>query len=194
MSKIYAFLSKWTKFDNVVLSPYSAEIFARMARQYGFTPLGCGLQAILGIVIAAGLFFGAYALFMVGVKQYALDAYGIETAGTVTNVSFRHDYKSEWETVIYQFTTHQGATIKAKLDRPVQELSGLRTPFTVVYWERFPTISSPRGVQRNGGFVIVLALLFLLFGVHFVCLSRRMLHWRRNGFAASAVNSGEAGC
>ena len=193
MSKIYAFLSRWTKIDAAVLSPYSAAIFARIARQYGFTPLGCGLQAILGIVIAAGMFFGAYALFMVAVRQYALDAYGIETVGAVTDVSFRHDSKTEWETVIYEFTTHQGATIKAKLDRPVHELSGLRNPFTVVYWERFPTVNSPRGVQRNGG-AIVLAPVFLLAGVHFACLSRRMLYWRRNAFVGSPVNSGEAGC
>jgi hypothetical protein len=175
----------------VVVSPYSAAIFARMARKYAFTPRIWGVQAIAGIVIAVAMFVGACALFMVPVKQYGLDAYGIETVGTVTDVSFRHDSKTDWETVIYEFTTHQGATIKAKLDRPVQELSGLRNPFTVVYWERFPTVNSPRGVQPNGG-AMFLAPFFLLFGVHFACLSRRILYWRRNGFVGSPVSSGEA--
>jgi hypothetical protein len=192
VSKIYAFLSRWTKIDNAVLSPYSAAIFARMARKYAFTPRIWGVQAIAGIVIAVAMFVGACALFMVPVKQYGLDAYGIETVGTVTDVSFRHDSKTEWETVIYEFTTLQGATIKAKLDRPVQELSGLRNPFTVVYWERFPTVNSPRGVQPNGG-AMFLAPFFLLFGVHFACLSRRILYWRRNAFVGFPVNSGEAG-
>jgi hypothetical protein len=183
VSKIYAFLSRWTKIDAVVLSAYSAEIFARTARKYAFTPRIWGVQAIAGIVFAAVMFVSACALFMVAVKQYALDAYGIEAVGAVTDVSFRHEYKSEWETLIYEFTTHQGATVKAKLSRPVLELSGLRNPFTVVYWERFPTVNSPRGVQRNGG-AIVLAPVFLLAGVHFACLSRRMLYWSRNAFVA----------
>jgi hypothetical protein len=110
VSKIYAFLSRWTKFDAVVLSAYSAAIFARTARKYAFTPRIWGVQAIAGIVIAVVMFVGACALFMVAVKQYGLDAYGIETVGTVTDVSFRLDSKTEWETVIYEFTTHQGAT------------------------------------------------------------------------------------
>jgi hypothetical protein len=148
VSKIYAFLSKWTKIDDVVLSACSAAIFARTARKYAFTPRMWGVQAIAGIVFAVVMFLSACALFMVAVKQYGLDAYGVETVGTVTDVSFRLDSKSEWETVIYEFTTHQGATIKAKLYRPVHELSGLRNPFTVVYWERFPP--STRRVAFNG--------------------------------------------
>lgn len=128
-------------------------------------------------------------------KQHCLDAYGIETSGTVIDVSFRsltdvsyrtyspHN-KSEWQTIIYEFTTRKGATIRAKLYRPVHELSGLRDPFTVVYWERFPTVNSPRGAQRNPG-AIVLAPLFLLIGIHFACLSRRMVNWRRDLLVAS---------
>jgi hypothetical protein len=107
---------------------------------------------------------------MVAVKQYGLGAYGIETVGTVTDVSFRLDSKTEWETVIYEFTTHQGATIKAKLYRPVHELSGLRNPFTVVYWERFPP--STRRVAFNGTAARSFWRHFFCFSVYTLCACR----------------------
>jgi hypothetical protein len=190
-------LSMRTKLDFAILSPYRAAIFEKTAREYAFGPRVWRLQAIGGVVIAVLFFAGACAFTWVLAKPLYLDAYGIETTGTITDVSFRTDndrQKTSWETISYAFTTREGSAIKAKIDRPVRELSGLpdHGSINIAYWERFPLINTPRGVRPDTGAVIILTPIFFILCVHFACLSRRITNWRRRLLAEQSGASATA--
>jgi hypothetical protein len=58
----------------------------------------------------------------------------------------------------------------------------------IVYWERFPMVNSPRGVQLN--VAVFLAPLFLLAGIHCVLWSKRMIDWRRTLLRRDTVVAG----
>lgn len=191
MNGIYPFLSKWTRIDSAILCAYSQPVFERVARKYDFGPKVWMLQSIGGMLIALLMWVGGIAFVTVSVKQSLLDAYGTSTPGVVKNVSFRtesYGHKTKWQTLDYEFTTGQGATIEARLDRPVREWSGVldHHHLVVVYWDRFPELNAPRGVHRGGGALVLLGVLFMLGGVHFLCFVRRGLRWRRSLLAASA--------
>jgi hypothetical protein len=175
-----------------IVSVYNAAVFERVARKREYSQRGWLAQALLALAIAAILFAGALALFTVAAKQLYLEAYGLEVPAKVTNIAYRTENyrKTRWETVAYEFTTVQGETITGKLDRPVSELSGLpdRNHFRIAYWERFPSINAPRGVQTNGG-AIMLTPLFFLFGLHFALWSKRIFGWRRTLLQAKATVS-----
>ena len=178
-----------TMFDDIV-GVYDKAVFEQRARERGYTRRTWGVFALLAIAIATVLLAGAVGLFTVAAKQLYLDVYGTETLGRVVDVSTRANTfgrKTVWKTVIYEFTTPQGETIEAKLDRPVSELTNLpdRNHFMIAYWERFPSISSPRGVQTNAA--VFLAPLYLLFGIHFALWSKRLIDWRRTLVRPDAV-------
>jgi hypothetical protein len=191
VSGIYPFLSKWTRIDAAILSAYSQPVFERVARKHSFGPRAWMLQNISGMLIALVLLVGGLAMIAVAAKQSLLDAYGTRTPGIVKNVSVRTDtygHKIKRQTLDYAFTTGQGATIEARLERPAQELSGVldHDHLVVVYWDRFPDINAPRGVRRGGLGLVFLGVFFMLCGVHFGCIVRRGIRWRRSLLAASA--------
>jgi hypothetical protein len=191
MSGIYPFLSKWTRIDGAILCAYSQPVFERVARKHDFGPRAWMFQNIAGILIAIMLLIGGLAIIGAAARQSLLDAYGSSAPGVVKHVSFRtnsYGRKTKWQMLDYEFTTGQGASIKARLERPVQEWSGVvdHDRLVVVYWDRFPAINAPRGVRRGGGALVLLGALFMLCGVHFVCFVRRGIRWRRSLLAASA--------
>ena len=178
-----------TRFHDIVCV-YNKAMFEQRARERGYTPRTWGIFALVAIAIAVVLLTGAAGFFTVAAKQLYLNVYGTETLGRVVDVSYRSNTfgrKTRWKTVTYEFTTPQGETIRAKLDRPVAELRNLpdREHFMIAYWERFPSISSPRGVQTNEA--VFLAPLYLVFGIHFALWSKRLINWRQTLIRPNAV-------
>lgn len=172
------------------LCAYNAAAFERVVRRYPNGPRSLAFYAFLNIVIATIMLAGACAVLAVTGKSLYLDAYGVETPGKVLNISFHTDHRRiKWEKLQYEFTARQGGVIGGQLDRPVRELRNLpdSNRFTVRYWDRFPTISSPRGVQPDVGAMEVFAGFLLLGSVHFSCLAWRTIRWRRHLQAASGL-------
>jgi hypothetical protein len=188
VNRFYALLR--IRIDSAILSSYSQPAFERVARKYSFGPKAWMLQNVSAMLLALVLLVGGLAIIAVAAKQSLLDAYGTSTPGTVKSVSFRTEsyHKTKWQTLDYEFTTGQGATIEARLDRPVREWSGVldHNHLVVVYWDRFPELNAPRGVHRGGVALVLLGVFFMLCGVHFLCFVRRGLRWRQSLLAASA--------
>jgi hypothetical protein len=177
--------------DSAILSAYSQAAFERVARKYAFGPTAWMFQNIGGLLLALVLLAGALGIIAVAARQSLLDSYGTRVTGVVKHRALRTNsfgQKIKWQTLDYKFTTEGGATIEARLDRPVRELSGVldHDRLVVVYWNRFPDINAPRGVRRGGGALIVLGVLFMLGGVHCLCFVRRGIRWRRSLLSASA--------
>jgi hypothetical protein len=168
-----------------LLAPYSAAAFERVARGYFNGPKLSRFYAILSAALAVIMFSGACLLVATAVKSFYLDSYGVEAPGKILDVSFHTDsdrQHTKWKKLHYEFAVAPGHFIRGRLDRPVRELAMLREgdQFTVLYWDRFPSINSPRGVQSNVGITAVLAGLLLFPCVHFALLSRRLVRWRKN--------------
>jgi hypothetical protein len=193
---VYAFLSKWTKIDHI-LGAYSQPIFEKLARRYYRGPVATGVAAIVSLVLALGMVTGAGALSAVVGKPFYLDAYGTEAAGTVTDLSFHtnsYRHRQRRETIRYEFTTRDAAKIAARLDRPALELSGIpdQSHFTVLYWERFPSVNMPRGYRVQMGIILFLMPIFVLAALTFALLSWRLFRWRQN--PSDRLGEDGAGC
>jgi hypothetical protein len=173
-----------------LLAPYSAAAFGRFAHRYADGPRSSRFYGIFCMVLAIIMCVGACMFFAVAAKSRYLDVYGIEVPGKILDVSFHTDsygQHTKWKKLNYEFAVGSGDVIKGQLDRPVHELAGLPEGdrFVVLYWDRFPNINSPRGVQSNAGIDIVLAGILSLGFLHFAGLSRRLFRWRNDLIAAS---------
>jgi hypothetical protein len=174
------------------LSFFSAAVFERLARKKGGSPTFWRVQAFMGFAIAAVFLMLAIVNFVTTAKHFYLESYGADAVGTITGRSFHVEHGRQptpYETLTYEFTTRQGRTIQGKLDRPVYEVSGIadREKVTVAYWERFPTINSPRGVRRAVGMMIVLGLFLVLASTGFARYSWRAIAWAASISTESAV-------
>jgi hypothetical protein len=169
------------------LAPYSAAAFGRFARRYADGPRSSLFYGIFCMVLAIMMCVGACMFFAVAAKSRYLDAYGLAVPGKILDVSFHTDsHHIKWKKLTYEFAAGSGNVIKGQLDRPVHELTGLPDGdrFTVLYWDRFPNINSPRGVQSNVGIEAVLGGILSLGCLHFAGLSRRLFRWRNDLIAA----------
>jgi hypothetical protein len=174
-----------------LLAPYNAAAFGRFARRYADGPRLSRFYGILNMALAIMMFVGACMFFAVAAKQHYLNAYGVEVRGKILDVSFHTDSygrHTRWKKLDYEFAASSGDVIKGRLDRPVHELTNLPEGdrFTVLYWDRFPNINSPRGMQSNVGINAFLAGILSLGWLHFGCLSRRLFRWRNDLIAAAA--------
>jgi hypothetical protein len=143
------------------------------------------------MVLAIFMCVGACTFFAVAAKSRYLDVYGIEVPGKILDASFHsnsYGQHTKWKKLNYEFAISSGDVIKGQLDRPVHELTHLPEGdrFAVLYWDRFPNINAPRGVQSNVGINAVLAGILSLGCLHFAGLSRRLFRWRKDLLAASA--------
>jgi hypothetical protein len=165
-------------------APFNAAAFERLARRY-FPSLGWArFYAVVSVSLTVFMFLGAGLFVAFGAKSRYLDAYGVETPGRILHVSFHTDYygRIKWKKLDYEFRTPAGDAAQGQLDRPVYELANLPEGdrFTVLYWDWFPSINTPRGVKSNFGIMTLIAVVLLLGGVNYTCLSWRVLRWRKS--------------
>lgn len=192
MGGFYRFFSRVVAIDRLrLLAPYNATAFDVFARRYAGGPKSSRFYAILSAVLAVLMLLGACALLAVAAKPRCLDALGIEVPGSILDVSshaYRDRKQVEWKAVNYQFTTRSGAVVSGRVDRPVQELANLPDSdrLTVLYWDRFPSVNAPRGVESNTDICAALAAILLLGSMHFSLLWRRMTRWHRRVTARTA--------
>ena len=192
MSTIGRFFSRVVEIDRLrVLVPYNAAAFDVFARRYADGPKSSRFYAMLSAVLAVLMLLGACAFLAMAAKSRYLDAWGIEVPGRILDASFHADrYRKqvEWKAMNYQFTTRSGAVVSGRVDRPVRELANLPDSdrFTVLYWDRFPGVNAPRGVESNARLYTALAAVLLLGSIHFSCLWRRMTRWHRCVMARTA--------
>jgi hypothetical protein len=177
-------------------APYSAAAFERTARRYFNGPKLARFVAVASLMLALIMFLGASALFATAAKALYLETYGIEAQGRILDVSFHTSYANhkyvEWEKLNYEFTASSGESVRGQLDRPVDELTNLPEGdrFTVRYWDRFPAINGPLGVDNDAWISGFLAGVLLLGCIHFSCLWRRTIRWYRCVTARTASTGG----
>ena len=136
------------------------------------------------------MFLGAGLMFAFAAKSRYLDVYGIETPGRILDVSFDDDYRrTKWKKLNYEFNTSAGEAVQGQLDRPLYELKSLPDGdrFTVLYWQQFPNVNAPRGIQSNVGIMLFIAAVLLSGGVTYACLAWRVLRWRKSLVAEPAA-------
>jgi hypothetical protein len=182
----------WGAFDKL-LAPYNAAAFERVARRYASGPISSRFNVIASIVLAIFMLIVACGIFAVTAKSLYLEAHGVEAPGKIADVSFHTDYRhTKWKKLHYEFTAGPGAAIKGQLDRPVRELTNLPggDRLTVLYWDRFPSVNAPRGVESNAGINMFLAGIFLLGCMNFASLAWRFVRWR-NRLVAASTSRGE---
>ena len=194
MSRVYEFLSRWTRIDELA-APYNARIFERVATAYGRTPMAVGAGfGIAMLIVSLGL-TGVTAWY--GVQRLYLAMHGIEARAAIVEIApdpsnGRGARKDDMSTVNYTFTTGNGEIITDTIRRPQWELAGIaqRNGLAVLYAERWPRINIPRIGLENS---ILLALGLLggfLFSLHIACFLKRYWAWRRNGSFASTTGKG----
>jgi hypothetical protein len=192
LGQIYTFLSKWTKIDDL-LCAYSQPVFEKVAARHKFGPRACGVIGTIACVAAMVFLLGTGAMGAVLVKQFYLEAYGIEAPATVMRqathtTSDRRGNVTRWRTIEYEYNTREGTRIASKISRPVQELAGVPrgNRLTTRYWEPFATINLPRGAHADATGIGVVGLFALLIAAHMLLLARRFFRWRRHVLAAGA--------
>jgi hypothetical protein len=179
----------WRVWRDKFAAAYSTAAFERTARRYFNGPKSARLGAVLGVVLAVMMLLGAGALFETAAKSLYLEACGVEAQGRMTGVSFHTSFANhkyvEWKKIDYEFTTSSGETVTGQLDRPGYELANLPEAgrLTVRYWDRFPAINTPLGVKDDFSVITLVGAILLLGGLHFGCLSTRLLRWRRRPVA-----------
>jgi hypothetical protein len=162
-------------------APFNAAAFERLARRYFPSPGWARFYAIVGVSLAVIMFLGACVLLAFASKSLYLETYGIETPGRILHVSFHTDGRVKWKKMEYVFKTLAGDAIKGQLDRPISELKNVPDGdrFTMLYWDRLPSINTPRGANSNFGIMAFIAAVMLLTFVNYFCLTWRVLRWRK---------------
>ena len=163
-------------------APYNAAAFERLARRY-FPSLGWArFYAVVSVSLTVFMFLGAGLFVAFGAKSRYLDAYGVERGRYPPRLlPHRLLRQNQRKKLDYEFKTPAGDAVQGQLDRPVYELTNLPDGdrFTVLYWDRFPSINTPRGVKSNFGIMTFIAAILLFGGVNYTFLSWRMLRWRK---------------
>lgn len=186
MGKTYEFLAKWTKIDDI-LSIYSQTIFEKVVKKYNFGARGSFGCGCLSSVTAAVFVICAAAMSGLLGKQLYLEAYGIAAQATiVTQASHKSadggSRNAHWRDIEYEFTTRDGHHLVSNLSRPARELTSIpphQTRFTIVYWERFPSINLPDGFRFSALELTAMALFSAVVAMHFLVLAWRFFGWRR---------------
>ena len=180
MGKVYDFLSRWTRIDEL-LAPYNALIFEKVAAGHGRTLMAVG--AVAGVLVG-GLAVAATGTLTFTLMQRAyLIIGGIETQAVVDDLV--HDTPtrrgtSDWATLLYSFESRGGEKISDSIRRAPWEFSGIvrGRQIELLYAERWPSINLPRVGFRNSVYLIFNSVLGLLFSVHVLLFLTRYLRWR----------------
>ena len=189
MSKVYGFLSRWTRIDELS-APYNARIFERVAEGYGRTMMAVSAGVGIAMLIASIGITGVLASY--GVQRLYLATYGVEVQATVVGIATdpstgRRGQTSQMTTMNYAFTTRNGETINGTIRRAQWEFAGVtqRSKVAVLYAESWPQINIPRIGLGNSTLLAFSLLLGFLFSLHTVCYLRRYRAWRRRISLAS---------
>lgn len=196
MRKVYDFLSRWTKIDEL-LAPYNARIFEKIAERYGRTMMAVGAGVGIAMLIVSIAITGVVAAY--GLQRLYMVTHGVEVQASIVKIAIgppstdRRGQTSRMTTLNYAFTTRNGETITDTIRREQWELAGLaeRSRIAVLYAERWPHINIPRIGLRNSSLLVFSVLLGFLFSLHMVCYLRRYRTWRRQiSLASTGVKMG----
>ena len=180
MSRVYAFLSKWTTIENL-LAPYNAGIFEKVANGYG---RGLIVSAVVGLIMLCVGLVGMGGLAITGLQRAYLAARGIETRAVVLDVvldASRRGKPPDMATVSYQFETRRGEKISDTFRRPPWEVADVARgrPMELLYAEQRPQINLPRPGFRNSRYLTFMFFLLLAFNLHLALFLGRYWGWRR---------------
>ena len=193
MGRVYDFLSRWTKIDEL-LAPYNARIFEKMAAAYGPRMMAVGAATGIAMLIVSTGVTSVLAAY--GLQRLYLVTYGAEVHATIVKIatdpsSGRGRPSSQTTSMTYAFVAHNGETVTSTIRRAQWEFAGpthpSRTP--VLYAENWPQINIPRLGLRNSSLLAFSGLLGFSFSVHTVCLLRRYRIWRRTFLATTTVKA-----
>lgn len=193
MGKVYDFLSRWTKIDEL-LAPYSARIFEKVATRYGRTMMAVGAGVGIAMLIASIGATGVLATY--GLQRLYLVTHGVEVHATVVEIatdpsSGRGRPSSQMTAMTYAFAARNGETVTSTIRREQWEFAGItqRSRPPVLYAENWPKINIPRVGLRNSSLLAFSLVLGLVFSVHMVCFLRRYRTWRRTSSASTSVKA-----
>ena len=194
MGKVYDFLSRWTKIDEL-LAPYSAPIFEKVATGYGRTMMAVGAGVGIAMLIASIGATGVLAAY--GLQRLYLVTYGVEVHATVVEIvtdpsSGRGRPASQMTAMTYAFTARNGETVTGTIRREQWEFAGItrRSKPPVLYAENWPQINIPRVGLRNSPLLAFSLILGVVFSVHMLCFLRRYRTWRRISSDTTNIKAG----
>src|SRR5258705_1109247 len=84
MSRVYEFLSRWTRIDELA-APYTARIFERVATGYGRTLMAVSAGVGIAMLIASLGITGVTAWY--GVQRLYLAMHGIEVRAAIVEIA-----------------------------------------------------------------------------------------------------------
>ena len=194
MGKVYGFLSRWTKIDEL-LAPYSARIFEKVATRYGRTMMAVGAGVGIAMLIASIGATGVLATY--GLQRLYLVTHGVEAQATIVEIvtdpsSGRGPPSRQMTAMTYAFTARNGETVTGTIRREQWEFASItrRSKPPVLYAESWPQINIPRVGLRNSSLLAFSLILGFVFSVHMLCFLRRYRTWRRISSAKTSVKAG----